>query len=203
MKTFIHQLCYLPIKDIITFLFTLAGLVIAGMGLATWKKQIHGVKEFETAYNLHYSVLKLRDAIKHVRNPAIWPSESIKALSHLKEKYPERSVEDIDKNSNAHVYEIRWEEIVTASTEMESHLLAAEVLWGPDILNIVKPLNKEITGLNICLKQYFQPDLRTKDLKEIRNVIYDMSGENEDDEFTKGISLKVQVITDYIKSKIS
>ena len=202
MKIFIDQFCHLPIKDVITFLFTLAGLVIAGMGLATWKKQIHGTKEFETAYNLRYSILKLRDAIKHVRNPMIWPSESNRALKYSKEKYPEKQ-EQIDKNTDAYVYEMRWEEIVSASTEMESHLLFAEVLWGTEILNLVKPINKKITELNICLKQNFQPKLRTKDFKEIDDVMYDTSGEEGEDKFTKDVTSAVKEINDYLKNKIS
>lgn len=204
MKAFIYNyLCDISIKDIATFLFTAIGLIIAGMGLATWKKQIKGTKEFETAYNLHYSVLKLRDAIKHVRNPMIWPSESNKALQHSKTKYPEKSAEDMGKNSYAHVYEMRWEEIVNASTEMESHLLAAEVLWGPEILNLIKSLNKKIIELNINLKQNFEPELRTKDFMKIHNVIYDQSGENEEDAFSKEVSKAIQNITNFIKSKIS
>ena len=66
----------MEIKGLITTGLTIWGLVIAMRGLATWRKQIKGTKEFDVAYNLNYSVLKLRDAIKHVRNPAIWPSEN-------------------------------------------------------------------------------------------------------------------------------
>ncbi len=65
---FINGPIYLFIKDVITAVLTVAGLVIAVIGLYTWKKQIKGTKEFETFYDLYYSVLKLRDAIKYVRN---------------------------------------------------------------------------------------------------------------------------------------
>ena len=70
--------------------FTFSGLVIAGFGLATWKKQIKGSKEFEAVHNLHFAMLKLREAIKHVRNPAIWPSESQRAVKFIKERSPEK-----------------------------------------------------------------------------------------------------------------
>lgn len=186
----------------VTFLLTLAGLIIAGMGLATWKKQIKGTREFETAYNLHYAVLKLRNAIKNVRNPAIFPSESNRAVKYSKEKYPEKSEEDIKKDANSSVYEMRWEEISNAFTEMESHLLAAEVSWGSEILDLIKPLKKKITELNIKLKQHFQPELRTVDYEKIDEVIYDQSNGNEDDSFSKEVSQAVQIITNYIKSKI-
>jgi hypothetical protein len=86
---------------------------------------------------------------------------------------------------------------------MESHLLAAEALWGSEILTLVRPLNKKITELNICLKQYFQPELMTKDFKEVRTVIYDMSGEDEKDDFSKEIAQDIKKITDYLNTKIS
>ena len=68
---------------------------------------------------------------------------------------------------------MRWEEITKASTEMESHLLAAEVLWGKDIFALIKPLNLKITELNIALRQNFQPELRTKSVMDIHDTIYD------------------------------
>lgn len=204
MKAFMYDFfCNISIKDIVTFLFTAIGLIIAGMGLATWKKQIKGTKEFETAYNLHYAVLKLRNAIKHVRNPAIFPSESNKAIQYSKNKYPDKAKENVEKDSHSSVYEMRWEEITNAFTEMESHLLAAEVSWGPEIVSLIKPLNKKVIELNINLKQNFQPELRTKDFMEIHNVIYDQSGEDEEDAFSKEVSKAIQDITNYIKSKIS
>ena len=200
---FINDFYYIFIKDIVTFIFTITGLIIAGIGLSTWKKQIKGNKEFETGYNLHYSVLKLRDAIKHVRNPAIWPSESNKAAIYSKEKHPNKSEEEIQNNAHVNVYEMRWEEITNAYTEIESHLLAAEALWGSHILALVKPLKKKITELNISLQQHFQPELRTKDYSVLRDVVYDGSSENEEDNFGKEISKIIQDITNYLKSKIS
>ena len=140
----INQNCYLLTKDVLTALFTLAGLIIAGLGLATWKKQIKGSKEFETSHNLHFAMLKLREAIKHVRNPAIWPSESQRAVKFIKDKNPEKSDDELKKNEHSYVYEMRWQKITDAYTEAESHLLAAEALWGHEIVDLTKPLNKKV-----------------------------------------------------------
>ena len=126
---------YILIKDSITFLLTAAGILLASRGLSTWREQMKGTKEFDASYNLNYAVLKLRDAIRHVRNPAIWNAESNRAIRYAKEKYPERSNDpEIAKDSTKYVYEMRWDEIVNAYREIESHQLAAEVLWGSEIL---------------------------------------------------------------------
>ncbi|MCC7004816.1 hypothetical protein IT397_02780 [Candidatus Nomurabacteria bacterium] len=205
MEIFINQLESIPLKEIATFILSVVGLIIAGMGLATWKKQIRGSKQFETAYNLHYSVLKLRDAIKHVRNPAIFPSETQRAVQYSKNKYPDRSPEDIENKANVYVYEMRWEEIARASTELESHLLSAEVLWGPEVLKLIKPLNKKVTELNINLGQYFNKNLRTKDYMKIHDVVYDQSDPTvgTEDKFSGEVSEAVKGITDYVRNKMA
>jgi len=198
----INHDCYLIIKDVLTALFTLTGLVIAGLGLATWKKQIKGSKEFDTAHNLHFAMLKLREAIKHVRNPAIWPSESQKAVRFIKEKHPEKSDEETKKDEHATVYEMRWEKITDAYTEAESHLLAAEALWGHEIVDLTKPLNKKVRELNINLNQLFAPKMRTKDMMAIHDVVYDKSSETEQDSFSIEISKSIDAIADYLRGKI-
>lgn len=198
----INQDWYLITKDVLTALFTLAGLMIAGLGLATWKKQIKGSKEFETSHNLHFAMLKLREAIKHVRNPAIWPSESQRAVKFIKERNPEKSDEELRKNEQAYVYEMRWQKITDAYTEAESHLLAAEALWGHEIMDLTKPLNKKVRELNINLNQLFAPEMRTKDLMAIHDIVYDKSSETEQDVFSAEVSKNVDAIADYLREKI-
>ena len=199
---FVNQDWYLITKDILTALFTFSGLVIAGFGLATWKKQIKGSKEFEAVHNLHFAMLKLREAIKHVRNPAIWPSESQRAVKFIKERSPEKSDEELKKNEHAFVYEMRWQKITDAYTEAESYLLEAEALWGHEIMDLTKPLNKKVRELNINLNQNFAPEMRTKDLMAIHDVIYDKSSETEQDAFSTEVSKSIDAVADYLRGKI-
>lgn len=204
MNNLINQPWYLLIKDILTFLFTGAGLIIAGMGLATWKKQMKGAKDFDAAYNLNYAVLKLRDAIKYVRNPAIWPSESRQAIQYLKSKYPGKSDEELERDCHAAVYEMRWEKITTASTEMESYLLAAEILWKQDILNLIKPITVKVNDLNIAIRRNFQSESRSDDFMDIHNVIYDKGdGSKSEDAFSQEVNKAIGEIADYLQSKMS
>lgn len=195
-----NQSWYLITKDVLTIFFTVAGLIIAGMGLWTWKKQIKGTKNFETAYNVYYSVLKLRDAIKSVRNPAIWLPEMDKALQYSKDKYKNKTLEEIEKNVHPYVYEMRWEEIIRALTEMESHLLSAEVLWGPDLLKLVRPLNAKVSELNISLKQNFQSEIRTKNFDKIHEAIYDIG---DQDKFSASINQAIKEIEVFLKPHLN
>ncbi|MFH1769173.1 MAG: hypothetical protein ABH833_00715 [Parcubacteria group bacterium] len=187
-------------SDAITAVSAIVITALAVYGIAEWKRKIKGAKEFETAYELHYSVLEVRSAIKHVRNPAIWPGEDREAL---KTKYPDRPSEDREKNSHWYVYEARWEKIINAYTKMESHLLAAEVLWGPEIFNKIKPLKKKVTELNIKLRQYLDPALRTSSSGDLDAIVYDSSNEDGEDTFSLEVSQVIKEIADYIKQKIS
>lgn len=190
-------------KDLITVILTIVGLLIARSGLLTWKRQVKGVKEFEIAYNLNYSLLKLREAIKHVRNPFIWNAENSKALQHFKNKYSDSSNnEDLKRNSDTYVYEMRWEEITKSYTEMESHLLGAEVLWGPEILDKISPLKDKVIKLKISLMQYLEPETRAMSSEEIHDIIYDRSHGGEEDVFSKETGASIEEITKYIKQKI-
>lgn len=200
-----ENFCWLLIKDTLTFIFTVIGLYIAGSGLVTWKKQIKGTKKFETAYHLNYAVLKLREAIKQVRHPAIWPSESAKAMQFAREKYPDKSDSELDKDTHGYVYEMRWEQISEASTEMESHLLAAEILWGKEILNLIKPLYKKISELNISLKKTFQhfPEKNLEDYTKRDEIIYGGLNDDETNPFSLELNSLIREIEDYLKTKLS
>ncbi len=200
-----ENFCWLLIKDILTFLLTAIGLYIAYSGLLTWKKQMKGTKEFETAYNLNYSVLKLREALKQVRHPAIWPSESVKAVKFAREKYPDKSDSELDEDAHGYVYEMRWEQISKASTEMESHLLAAEVLWGKDILNLTKPLYEKISELNLSLKRTFQhfTEKSVEDYTKRDEVIYGGLNDEESNPFSQEVNLTIRNIAEYLKIKMS
>jgi len=202
MDTMATNSWYLVIKDVATLGLTLTGLVIAGMGLATWKKQIRGAKEFETAYNTNYSVLKLRAAIKHVRNPFVWATESEKAIEHFKSKYPDQSEKERRERSQIYVYEMRWQKIIDASTELESHLLAAELLWGAEILALVRPITRKVSELNTNLNQNFEPDYPGIDRMKIHSVIYDGGHEDQEDAFGTQVNDLLQGVSTYLKQKM-
>lgn len=194
---------YIFIKDFFTVILTGYGMYLASRGLSTWREQMRGTKEFDASYNLNYSILKLRNAIKHVRNPAIWNTEFSRALEYAKKKYPER-IDDIqiEKDSTKYVYEMRWDKIIDAYTEIESHQLAAEVLWGTEITKKMKLLNDQVNKLKIAIEQYLYPELRTKNLDTIDNIIYNSGSDIEDDNFGKEINKSIEEITDFIKDKL-
>lgn len=195
----INQPIYIFLKDITTLILTTAGIIIASSGLSTWKKQIKGGKEFEIGYNLNYAVLKMRGAIKDVRNPFVWNNETEDAEKNYREKYPESSNEDQKKNASSYVYVLRWKKISEASTEMESHLLGAEILWGKEVLTKIKPINNCIKKLNMSIYRHFKPELRSK--LDDEDIIFNTGTEENPDKFSIDVDKAVEEIHNYIESK--
>lgn len=189
---FVNQPTYIFIKDLITFLLTIIGMIIAGGGLFTWKKQIKG----DTARRLYKSVLKLREAISYVRNPFISIAEQNNAI---KQAEKENIVLEI-KSSNI-VYYFRWQKITEAMSELQLEQLEAEVLWGKEVLEKIDPIRSCVTELNIKLSQFLNPDLKTFSNDEIREVIYENRTKDFRDTFTLKIDNAVDVVGDFLKPK--
>lgn len=201
----VDRITYEVVKDIVSAIFAAATIVVAFLGLATWKKQIKGQKEFNTAYELNYSFLKLRDAIRAVRNPMIWPAESRQAALRSKEENPDKTQDELGKeDGQADVYNMRWESVTRAATEIEAHLLAAEVLWGKDVVALRDPLKEKVFELNMALKQKFNPEFRTSKYGEVHAIIYDQSnGPNDQDAFTREVNQAIEDIASYLRGKMT
>jgi len=97
---------------------------------------------------------------------------------------------------------MRWDKIVNAYTEIESHQLAAEVLWGTEITKKMKLLNEKVTKLRIALEQHLYPEMRTKKPETIDNIIYNQGNDIEDDDFGKEINQSIGEIKNFIKDKL-
>lgn len=99
--------------------------------LRSWKAEIRGKTEFESARNIIKATYKTRDAIHRFRVPVVFSSEW---PPHLPEGFNRGSAEEIAEGWS-YVYANRRVQIIDALTEFESHALEAEVLWGNGIRN--------------------------------------------------------------------
>ena len=97
---------------------------------------------------------------------------------------------------------MRWEKIMNSSTELESHLLRAEVLWGTSLSFLIKPLSEKINKLNTALRQNFDPSIRTMDYAEIHDIIYDKGGVESADTFSQEVNLLIKKISTYLQGKM-
>ncbi len=120
------------IFETVKVLTGVAAVGVAGLGLKTWRRQLHGTVEFDRARGLYRAVLSIRNQIAGVRNPFISAGEFASAYQEVGLEPTTGSIGHDAKGSEL-VYERRWKRLVVAMTDLEVELLDAEVLWGSGI----------------------------------------------------------------------
>ncbi len=185
------------IKEIIVTLAAASAAIIAFFGLKTWKKQMLGKTEYELSRRFLRAVFETRDAIYTVRHPFISIGEMRKALEEKGLSKKEQEEKISDRESDAAVYERRWESILKATSNLKVEALEAEVLWGgKEIDDILKPLYQHIGKLNANLQLYLSEDKYhdTHQQEKIRDIIYGVREDSGENEFTKQIEKTAEKI---------
>ncbi|MEI6296492.1 MAG: hypothetical protein WCO84_02480 [bacterium] len=171
---------------------SISAVIVAGVaifGLVGWRKQMMGKTNYEIARKYLKASLKLRDAIKFVRNPFIPLGEMQSALEVNGFKAEEYS--DNQKMNRA-VYSVRWNKVREAWTNLEAELLEAEVSWGSEAtkaqLNLDALVRELYSGLSLYL------DGRSSDSTD--SIIYNI-GVN--DEFSKKVDGAIKEIEIFLR----
>jgi len=136
--------------DLVTALAALGALVVAAIGLTTWRRELRGREEFALARETLRAVYRVRDEIRHVRNPSMYPSEWADRPGR-DEHQPVSDPKDVE-----HAYQKRWDRFVDVSGDLDSRLLEAEVLWGPSLAPPRDELRRLVARLNVNLRKHLR-----------------------------------------------
>lgn len=202
------------VKDIITALSALTVAVIATLGLQTWKKELKGRTEYELARRLLRAVYKARHAIHLVRNPFMYAGEIIQSLQEANIQVDQH---DQRYNAISHraVYMRRWQKVEDALTELQLDTFEAEVIWGQEASEKMRPLRKNVSTLfaniQLYLRQLEEPPGYTLDSEtsfqrrqEIERVIYyDLGEDPTRNSFTVEITESVTQIEEYLRPHLN
>lgn len=170
------------------------GVIFGSSWLDTSKKKMKGKLDYDIARKYLKGILKLRDAVKIVRNPFIPTEETMSALKRDGIEYNESS--EIDKNRS--VYSARWNRVQEAWTNLEEILTEAEISWGEEAVKIQQDLDKLIRELRSIIWLFVNyPESFYKKSEENRKVIYGTHDEN--DEFAKKINTEIEKIRIFLK----
>ncbi len=169
-------------------LATASGVIVARMGLNTWKEQLKGTTEYDLARRLLLQLYKVRDAIGYVRNPFLLVSEA----GEPKDTVPWEVA----------AYENRWKGVREGMIELEAIALECEVIWGKEVIQLKEKLTKQVISLNQAVGAYIRAasDIRfQKDFERLENILY---ARGEDDEFDKILTSVINEIEEYIKPRL-
>ena len=128
------------LTDIIATFAAAGGLVIASIGLSTWKKQLRGTSEYELAKRLMLEVYQLRDALRSTRNPFLSGAEG--------------NEDDTEDTWEITAYSKRWESVREVITRFRVTSLEAEVVWDDAIKEPSEDIHKLISELNAALSMF-------------------------------------------------
>jgi hypothetical protein len=162
---------------------------LAFVGLRTWRLQLKGTAEYTLAKEVLKAAYRVREAFKHVRNPAIfsyeYPESMREETGHLKDQFR--------AEGTAHVYEERFKVLNDAFRVLEDRTLDAKVEWGSHFAVLIMPLRKLRAELLMAVQDHVQaikPGRERRrttvdEMREARSVMYYLGeDQNELDRFT-------------------
>ena len=123
-------------KEQIISISAVIGVYIAFSGLRTWRKELKGKSEYQKAKDVLKAVYRVKDGFRAVRSPAIYsyeyPKEMCDDWGHLKREH--------QYEGTVHVYQTRFKILDDAFRELEEQNLDAQVEWGNEFEEVIKPL---------------------------------------------------------------
>lgn len=191
--------------------FVIAGSAIFAAGVAysglnTWRTELKGKSEYQLAKEVIRAVYDVREAFKHVRNPAIYRYE-----------YPEVSTDHTgtikqghEYEAYAHVYETRWKKMNEAFAELEERFLDALVEWGSEHQDTIKPLRVCRAQLQLAINDFLErkkypeePNWKNPEQRrEEDSRLYYHGADTELGQFTSQIDEVIQLFDDWLRPYI-
>lgn len=176
-------------------LTAILGIIFGQSWLDTSKKKMNGKLEYDIARRYLKSVLKIRDAIKIVRNPFVPTNEIQSALEKNGLKYENHND---SKEINRSVYSLRWNNVQDTWTNFEEVLLEAEISWGEDAIKIQKDFDMLIRELRSTVFLFINhPEVFNHKWEENQGMLYE--GWDKNNTFTKKIDIEVEKIRTFLK----
>ena len=201
--------CIALTKDLILSGAAITGAIVAVKGLGTWQHQLKGKTEYDLSRRLLVSVFKYRDAIRGVRNPAMFPYEMPQPPV---DKLKTMNQDQVHFYGIAEAYQARWSKVQDERVCLYADLLEAEAIWGvelKDTFKILYDLEHELFTYIRRELELMNPDVNSgkKDAidraqQKSRDIMYGDFGD-EDDEFWKEFLVGIESIEKYLKPKLS
>jgi hypothetical protein len=189
-------------KDVLLGIAAATTATVAVVGLQSWRRELKGKAEFETARNLIKATYKLRDDLQNCRSPFYSAYEFPEGYKGtLGSPSPQEEAQ-----AWIHIYKNRWAPVWSALQEFDSYTLEAETLWGTAIRSKTDALRQCVRELNTAIDasisdkaaggEHFKSD---RDFgKQIRSIVA-ASRDDDKNEFSQKIMKAVNGIEEQIR----
>jgi hypothetical protein len=146
------------VADALLGVAAIGGLVVAVLGLRTWRSELAGQKGHDIAFRCVASALRVRDELGRVRAPGISVGEQVTAMRECRGSVPD----DPDKFELSAVYDWRFRHLDTAFREFQSACNEAEALWGSSYGELDLPLRMLRAKLFATIHSYMRSHAANK-----------------------------------------
>jgi hypothetical protein len=188
------------IKDSVLTVGAVVGIIVAILGLSTWRRQLKGSSEYDLARRLLKATYQFRGAIQNVRAIGMMDGEIQTALERHgpKDRLPQ------GKDASRAVYARRWERVCEARENLDPEALEAEVIWGKEVRDLLAP----ILGCSVDLwmamhlflsdKEDNESESELKRRDEARKMMY-IGGDEARDPLTHKLNKAVDQIESFAR----
>lgn len=195
------------VKDVLVGIAAAVTAVVAIKGLNTWSRQLTGSASFDTARGLVRATLKVRDAIEAFRSPFIMSHEFPVGYQNIQSEHPPgHSRNQAEAEAWRHMYNKRWELVLTAVREFDSSSLEAEALWGQEIRDATNKLRGCIVQIYAAIDAAIENKAeggeifsRDKEFGKKMRAVLSASPSSKDNELTQDIVAAISGIEGLVK----
>lgn len=184
-------------KDVISTIGTLGALIIGGLGLFTWSRQLKGTSEYELAKKAILVTYEVQQALQSVRNPMIYLSkEEVEAGRRLQEEQ--------------RIYEERLSDLYKKWAELQTIRLETKVIWSEQAHSVFNGLQERIGDvrgaiwLHFWMKGAYAGPGATVDNSRQRVIENDkiVYFSSENDDFSQKIAESVRSVENFFSPKV-
>lgn len=184
-------------KDVVAIIGTVGALVIGGLGLSTWRRQLHGTSKFQVAKNILTTTYQIQDAIQAVRSPML----------HLRKEEVEAG-RRLDEEQR--IYSERLTPLNEKRSELRALALEARAIWGSEGPDCFQPIQELIGTLHAEIWLHFwlkgayagpgaQVDRSPERVEANDKIVYYV---NDNDDFTQKIQNAVEGVERIYKGRL-
>lgn len=199
------------VKDILLSVGACVAMHVGLKGLSTWRRQLLGSAEHDVARRILRASLKMREAIRGVRSPAMWGDEMERGVK----KYGPTDRPATQLESTRAAYALRFEKVDEARLDLDLETIEGEILWGEGIRTLTDKLHLAAGELGIALMQYLAErktpespindrtvlERQVEEEMRIRHIVF-FGGGPDDDTLTAKITDTLKEIDTFCRPKL-
>ena len=191
------------LRDVAAGVAALGGLLIAALGLHTWRKQLKGHTEYELGRRLLRATYGLREEVSRVRSPFMSGGE----IEHAVREAGYEMEKPTDPMGYTHAVYARIRRLQDRLQEFALEALEAEVVWGAEVHEVATSMRKICVELMAAAQWHadehsYGRSFRGDGYLENLRKAFSTASKPEDDDFGQRFSSEVAKVEAFVRPRL-